>query len=766
MTRGRSAFLPILVAALAALSIGGWLASTSEADAHAIIVRADPAINAQLRSSPDIITTYFSEAVDQRLSSLAVVNGTGERVDNGQITFGPEAERMAIGIDGTLDPGFYTVIWKTLSGVDGHLLKGSFPITLLNEDGTMPSGPRFEAGGTGSTLKPLNVTVKWGQVLFATLLVGSMAFVIAVAYPATAGASEPARTQGRDAARRRMSITSWAAVAGLVVVAGGELLVQADQLGGFEYVDDVLENDWGERWIQRQVILVCLACVLVMIPGFYRTGRDRLAENAIWVGVSGGFGYLLLIAMVSHANGVPGSFWGVGSDFLHLVAAAVWVGMLLQLGLFLVWLRGRGGAERSVLQTAHLERFSVIAASSVIVLLATGTLNALVQVPSFNALIDTAYGRALLIKLAVVVVVLAVAGLNALYLRERVIDEPDEPRIRQLLRRAVWAEAALGIAVIFAAAVLFSYPTSRQAEDAERAAQEAANTRAVVGYDEIQPAGGLDINLTISPNSPGFNSFRVFLFPRPDSSIGEVTRVRLRFTPPGEDAAPSEIDMEPAELTAYRAVGPFISTAGNWVVYVDVRRTGEEDTAVGFPVEIAEPAEAGQFDMPLAAGSWLTVGAIALLVAALLVSAWAPKLPELPEPAPRLIRVATAMFTVIGAGMIALSLLPGTGTTAGNPIDASPQSIAIGRSLYTANCQQCHGENGDGGGPASEALEVPPADFRLHLPYHQDTFFLHVIQNGLSVMPSFGAQLTEDEIWHLINFLQSEFKVDDKPPDS
>ncbi len=761
----RRALTPLLLSAVALTVLAGWLAVPHEASAHATILRADPIQNGELQTSPDIVTGFFSEPLDERLSGMEVVDGTGERVDNGQVTFGPEPERMAVGIDETLDPGFYTVIWKTLSSIDGHLLKGSFPFTVLNEDGTQPSGPRFTAASAGGVPEPLNVSVKWMLLVFATLFTGSLAFVALVSNRASSEATEPARSEARSAARRRALRTAWIAAGGLVLVAGGELLVQAEQLGGFQYVDEALDTRWGERWIQRQLVLFGIGGLLLMVPSFHRVGRHAMANAALWGGVAAGAGYLLLIAFVSHEAAVPGSFWAVGGDFLHLLATAVWVGMLVQLALFLLWLRRQPPQTREELMTPHLEIFSVIAATSVIVLLATGTINALVQVPSVDALFGTAYGRALLVKLGVVVAVLIVAGANALYLRERAIEEPDTTEygagIHHWLRRAVWAEAALAIVVLFAAAILFQYPTSRQAEEASQAAEEAAKTQAVVGYEETQPAGDLLINLTISPNAPGNNSFRVFLFPQGDTEIGDVLRVRLRFQPPSSDLAPSEIEMEPAELTAYGVVGPFITEEGSWTVGVDVRRAGLDDITADFPVPISLSVTGGQFDQPLSAGGWLTVGAIGLIVLALLIGVWSPSLPELPGPAPRLLRVGTAAFTVIGIGFLAISILPDT--TAERT--ANPASIAAGRVLYTANCQQCHGPDGQGDGPLADSLDLPPADFRVHIPFHQDSFFFNVIQNGLgSIMPGFGSQLTEDETWNLIHFLQSEFGIDAEQP--
>jgi copper transport protein len=759
-----------LVIALAAIVVVLTWPGVPGASAHAIPIRSDPPENAQLMDPPSIVTVFFSEGLDQRLSSMEVLDGNGERVDNEALTFGPEPERMATGIDEALDPGYYTVVWETLSTVDGHLLKGSFPFTVLNEDGSLPPGRPYSVGSSGGQPEPLNVSVKWALLVFAAMLTGSLGFVALVSLPATSEMSSLPREVARSAARRRALRTAGLAAGALVIVAGGELLVQAEQLGGFEFIDDSLKTDWGDHWVQRQMVLAGIISTLIMIPSLYRVGRDTLARAAIWGCIAAGAGYLLLIAIVSHENAVPGSFWAVGADWMHLLATAVWLGMLVQLGFFLLWLRNQPHDERAALLPGHLERFSFIAATSVVVLIASGTANALIQIPSFDALIHTAYGRSLVVKLVIVGLLLLVAGANAFYLRDRTAEEaddssPEADRFRGLLRRAVWVEAALGITVLLLASFLFQYPTSRQAVDAENAAEEAASTQAVVGYDEIQPAGDLQLNLTISPAATGNNSFRVFLFAGESGLIGDVQRVRLRFLPPTNDLAPAEIVMEEAELTAYRAVGPFITTEGQWTLSVDVRRTGVDDVRADFPVAIEAPGRAGQFGMPLASGSWWTVGAVLLVVAVLFIAIWSPKLPELPEPAPRLLRVGTAAFTVIGVGAIALSLIPGEAETVGNPVPATADSIAIGRSLYEANCQQCHGEDGGGDGPLAETLEVPPADFRVHIPFHSDDFFFRVISNGLGpIMPGFGSQLTEDERWHLINFLQAEFGVDSGQP--
>ena len=47
----------------------------------------------------------------------------------------------------------------------------------------------------------------------------------------------------------------------------------------------------------------------------------------------------------------------------------------------------------------------------------------------------------------------------------------------------------------------------------------------------------------------------------------------------------------------------------------------------------------------------------------------------------------------------------------GNP-DIDPDHLIQGRDLYAFYCQQCHGINGDGKGPAADILRPRPRDYR------------------------------------------------------
>jgi putative copper resistance protein D len=152
------------------------------------------------------------------------------------------------------------------------------------------------------------------------------------------------------------------------------------------------------------------------------------------------------------------------------------------------------------------------------------------------------------------------------------------------------------------------------------------------------------------------------------------------------------------------------------------------------------------------------------MVVALLAAIWISEWPGLPEVSPRFLRVGTATLTVLGAGILVLSLIPTKGDSTGNPIPATPQSIARGQSLYTQYCSSCHGINGDGNGPDAPNLALPPVDFRLHIPYHQDTFFFNVISNGLgTIMPGWSTTISEEDRWNIINYLHSAFGNAEQP---
>jgi len=90
------------------------------------------------------------------------------------------------------------------------------------------------------------------------------------------------------------------------------------------------------------------------------------------------------------------------------------------------------------------------------------------------------------------------------------------------------------------------------------------------------------------------------------------------------------------------------------------------------------------------------------------------------------------------------------------PVQPDEESLRRGSELYLQNCSVCHGEKGDGKGPASAGLKISPANF-LDLEHSAtyspgEKFWLIGHGNSKTGMPAFS-HLSPVERWHLVNHI-------------
>ena len=94
-----------------------------------------------------------------------------------------------------------------------------------------------------------------------------------------------------------------------------------------------------------------------------------------------------------------------------------------------------------------------------------------------------------------------------------------------------------------------------------------------------------------------------------------------------------------------------------------------------------------------------------------------------------------------------------------NPIKPTKASIRRGKEIYEKKCALCHGENGDGKGPVGVGLNPKPTDFReSHGEKITDGEHFWKITMGRGSMPSYERDLTMDERWHVINYINTFMK--------
>ena len=96
-----------------------------------------------------------------------------------------------------------------------------------------------------------------------------------------------------------------------------------------------------------------------------------------------------------------------------------------------------------------------------------------------------------------------------------------------------------------------------------------------------------------------------------------------------------------------------------------------------------------------------------------------------------------------------------------NPLPKSQETVEQGKLLYAGKgaCFNCHGKDGDGNGPLAAQLNPSPRNFRHHGFWRHRTEgeIFWVIKNGSAgtSMVGFGGQLTDKEIWSMIQYLRS-----------
>jgi copper transport protein len=489
----------ILVAILAALVI------PVAASAHALLSAASPPAGAHLGTAPGVVTLDFSQPLTPALSHATVVDPTGH-VWTGKVDSAVEI-RIAMATNAF---GVYTVDWTSVSSFDGHLISGSFTFDVGIAG---PGSPVVAANAVpGPQLSDIAIgIVKWVEAIALLFLAGQV-LISALARQSPSLEWVSPRFRASSIALSAGLVTVWSEA---TVGSGGHSLT--DYLAFFNGFS-------GAALIAR---LGFETLTLVAVVRGWRT-------LPVWLG-----GALIMLAASGHAAGVSPAWYGIGLDAVHLLAAGLWAGGIAALAM----LHPPGG-WRSTEARVVLARFTPIALGAFAATVVAGGLEAITQLGSMQALFGTAYGRVLLVKMALVALMLPLSAMAW-----------------RLKRPHVRVEAALAACVVAAAALLSSFPTPPTTA-ARQAAEDAAATptAGLPSGDELTMAGaaGSDlVGLSLSPGLPGPNVATVYLLPIYGSAAAQglaaniiVNGVYKALLPCGDTCRRAAIDIKPGDAVS------------------------------------------------------------------------------------------------------------------------------------------------------------------------------------------------------------------------
>ncbi|MEI7859834.1 MAG: copper resistance protein CopC [Acidimicrobiales bacterium] len=562
------------------------------ASAHAQLESSDPAAQSVLLIAPTQVVLHFGEPVTVDAGSLRVLGPDGRRIDNGG-THHLEGDSRAIA--STLPPrlpkGTYVVAWRVISA-DAHPVHGAFVYSVGSDRGAAKASVQATALADRSGSTTVGVLYWLIRLLvFASLLVlVGLSWMIALAW----------RPSGSP---RRAGVVLWVswwvlAVATVLAVAAQGLYGAGLPIGDIirpSLITGVLRTQFGELAVVRLGLLAVFIGVLRGIEDRASRGPLRwrwvLPFNAVL-----GLALVLTVSLAGHASTGADPTWGLVLDVLHLSAASVWTGGLALLAVVLI----RPDASRG--QTDDPGRItravSAYALAAVVVVVVTGTLQSMRQVGSVYAFVNTTYGRTLLVKIAIVVVLIALGALSRRLVhrgwglrrssRAAISSappaQPSSPAPAQFgasgghdsrpgrLRRLVVAELAVVLAVLAVTALLVNSVPARQA--------------AALPFSTSFTTLGVQVNVLVDPARTGpVNRIHIYVL----SSAGTpkaVPELDASLSLAAEELGPLQVPLRVGGPGHYYATHVDIPITGSWTLTITLRTDAINEEVVPIVVPV------------------------------------------------------------------------------------------------------------------------------------------------------------------------------------
>ena len=612
------------------LALGLLFLFPTVSQAHAILLRSDPSRDAVLTSAPDQVRMWFSEDLNPGISTTTVVNASNRRVDaNNAHVSSSDTREMDVSLQPDLSPGVYIVLYTTQSADDGHILRGSFIFNIAGPDGTVPKSngvlPGQNDQGGNSNSGQLDGPTFFSFIMVTLVDLGAIFWVGAQLWRTfvlqltdTGSRKQEAieqRTEERFDRDFSMPILFLLLLANIGVLLGQALALTGGNLGQ-AFNPTVLgglasNGRFGTYWLMREIVIF-LAIVLAAITLVIKKLPQSFTSLVPWINLVFGLALLIALTMSGHAAATNSNIlvYAVLVDWLHLLAASLWVGgMIYTSVIYLPAMKENTLLERARSLISLLPHFSPLAITGVVIMAVTGPFNAVVHLTSLDQLITTAYGRALVVKVVLVGALLLTSTIHVGLLRPRLkkdyksyllaigIEEHDAitvpetgeqstpaqtlelvkpleisigrqtSRLTSVLR---W-EPLLGVAVLVCTGLMNVLAGTLQPAAASQPAQQPVPTQQIKPFvATVKTSDNMfTAKLTVSPNRFGPNVFTVTVLDSKgavDTNVGVSVYTTMLDMDMGTDA----VNLQPDGKGNFSANGD-LSMSGNWSLRIQIR---------------------------------------------------------------------------------------------------------------------------------------------------------------------------------------------------